>query len=252
MPKLVIVIMFLILAAAATGAVAADVAVLFEEANARYEQRDYTEAVARYETILDEGVESAQLYYNLGNAYFKAGDVGRAVLNYLRAQRLDPADEDIRHNLHFARQFSRVKMEGVQLNPISSFFESIVAPFRLNALAWISSILFILFCTALAVRYALGFQGIWSRLAVVVTLVLVVAAAGLTTYKYRTEYLTRRVVIVAEESPVYNGPTRNADIEFQGAPGLVAEVLAESGDYLNVLFENKRRGWVRRDLVAEV
>ncbi|MDD4918062.1 MAG: tetratricopeptide repeat protein [candidate division Zixibacteria bacterium] len=231
---------------------AAEVAEAFRQANARYEARDFAGAAGAYEDILKSGTASAQLYYNLGNAYFKQGDVGRAVLNYLRAQRLDPRDEDIRHNLEFARQFARVKMEGVELNPISSFFASLVGPVRLNLLAWTSSALFALFCAMLAIRYGLGFRGGWVRLGVVAALVLATAAAGLTTYKYRTEYLTRRVVVVADESPVYNGPTANADVEFQGAPGLVAEVLGESGAYLNVLFENKRRGWVRRDLVAEV
>lgn len=236
----------------AAAAFGADDASEFRRANEAYEQRDYTAAVGLYEGFLSRGVESAEIYYNLGNAYFKQGDVGRAVLNYLRAERLNPADEDIRHNLEFARQFSRVKLEGVQLNPIQSLFESVVAPYRLSTMAWVSSVLFILFCAALAIRFGLGFRGGWVRAGVIATLVLVLAAAGLTTFKYRTEFLTRRVVIIADESPVQNGPSQNAGIEFQGAPGLVAEVLTESGGYYNVLFENKRRGWIRRDLVAEV
>ena len=99
---------------------------------------------------------------------------------------------------------------------------------------------------------ALPIWGGWVKAGLIGALVLVLVAAGLTTFKYRTEFLTRRVVIIADESPVQNGPSQNAGIEFQGAPGLVAEVLSESGGYYSVLFENKRRGWIRRELVAEV
>jgi tetratricopeptide (TPR) repeat protein len=231
---------------------AADFQEEFAQANRFYEQKDYDSAVRLYTSMVEQGAESADVYYNLGNAYFKKGDVGHAVVNYLRAKRLDPSDEDIRHNLEFARQFTRVRMEGVELNPISGFIQSLVEPYRLSTLAWVSSIFFILFCGVLILRYGIGFQGPLVKSGMIAGLVLVLVLAGLTTYKYRTDYLTERVVIVADESPVLNGPTPNADVEFQGAPGLVAEVLTRSGDYYNVLFENKRRGWIRNDLVAEV
>ena len=94
----------------------------FAMANKFYESKDYDSAIRLYESVLKQGTESAALRFNLGNAYFKKGDLGRSVLNYLRAKRLDPTDEDIRHNLEFARQFSQVQMVGVELNPVNSFF----------------------------------------------------------------------------------------------------------------------------------
>ncbi len=251
MRKLILLAALLLVAAA--GAVqAADVKAEFEEGNKFYEQRDFESAIRIYESIVHDGAESATLYYNLGNAYFKSGDIGHAVLNYLRAERLDPSDEDIQHNLDFARRLTRVDMEGVELNPISSFLDSVVRPYRLSLLAWVSSIMFVLLILALAARFGLGFHFTALRIGTIALIVLLCVTAGLTTYKYRTAYLTQRVVIVSEDAPVRNGPTANADIEFQGAPGLVAEIVRRSGDYYDVLFENKRRGWIKRDLVAEV
>ena len=235
-----------------TGSSFAGVSEQFAEANRLYEAREYQSAVQVYESIGRGGTESAVLYYNLGNAYFKSGDIGHAVLNYLRAQRLDPADEDILHNLEFARRLSPVEMEGVQLNPVTSFLESLVRSYRLNTLAWLSSFFFVLFIGVLVVRFGVGLQTTAVRSAIIIGLVLLVASAGLTTFKYRTAYLTQRIVITADDCPVLNGPSPNADVEFRGAPGLVAEVLRQNGEYYNVLFENKRRGWVKRDLVAEV
>ncbi len=224
----------------------------FSLANEYYEQKKYANAIETYQVILESGVESAALYFNLGNAYFKEGDLGHAVLYYLRAKRLDPSDEDIRHNLQFAQQFSSVKMEGVQLNPIQSFFVSLVDPYPLEVLAWLSSGLFILFLVLLVVRYGLGTVGISVRVLTAFSLVLLVGSVGLTTLKYRHDYLTRRAVIITEEAPVQTGPSDQSDLELQGAPGLVVEILDESGDYLNVLFENKRRGWIKRDYLAVV
>ena len=76
---------------------------LMAEANAQYEREEYADAAQQYEALIDSGYEDATLYYNLGNAYFKNGDLGRAVLNYLRAEELSPRDADIRANLEFAR-----------------------------------------------------------------------------------------------------------------------------------------------------
>lgn len=224
----------------------------FTQGNEFYEEKDYESAVRMYRAVLDQGVESAEVHFNLGNAYFKSGDLGRAVASYLRAQRLDPADDDIKANLEFARQFSSVQMEGVRLNPIDAFMESLVGPFRLSFMAWVSTALFVIFLIAVALRWGFSVSTTWIRSLLVVSLVLLVLAAGLTTYKYRHDYVTRRAVVVAEDSPVYTGPSENSDLELQGAPGLIVEILDESGDYYEVLFENRRRGWIAKDLLAIV
>jgi len=224
----------------------------FARANEFYEQKEYDSAVYVYTGIIDQGLESAHLYFNLGNTYFKKGDLGHAILYYLRARRLDPSDEDIVSNLEFAKQFSRVQMEGVQLNPIKSFLASLVGPYHINTLAWVSSVCFVLLFLFLIVRFGLGISNAGVRVAIILALALLVVSVSLTTFKYRNDYLTRRGVIVCEEAPVRTGPSEQSDVELQGAPGLIVEILVESGDYYNVLFENKRRGWVKKVLVAEI
>lgn len=224
----------------------------FDEANLLYQERSYDSAIVLYEAILADHVESAPLYFNLGNAYFKKGDLGRAVLNYLRARRLDPGDSDIEANLAFALGFTRVQMEGVQLNPVSSLMVSAVSNFQLTTLAWLSSLLFICLFVLLSLRFGLGWRGNGLRRWIIAVSLLLVVSAGLTTFKYRHDFLTRWAVLICDECPVYIGPSEDLDIELQGAPGLVVEILDQSGEWYNVLFENKRRGWIRQDLLAEV
>ena len=72
-------------------------------ANQAYEKGEYLQAAAGYEAIVRYGIHNSDLYFNLGNAYFKHGDLGRAILNYRRAHRLAPRDSDILTNLTVAR-----------------------------------------------------------------------------------------------------------------------------------------------------
>jgi tetratricopeptide (TPR) repeat protein len=224
----------------------------FEAGNRHYEHKNYDSAVTAYTQLINDGLESAPLYFNLGNASFRSGDLGHAVLYYLRARRLDPTDPDIAANLDFARRYTSVQMEGVALNPVSSLFESIVAPYRLSALAWLSSGLFFVLFGFLIARYGYAWRGALVKTGIWLSLILLLSASLLTTVKYHNDYLVRRAVILAEESVVYTGPSDLSEKELDGSPGLIMEILSESGDFYNVLFENKRRGWIRKDLVAVV
>lgn len=88
-----------------------------KEAEAAYTKEDYGKAVELYEGLLKSYGESAEIYYNLGNAYYKENKIAPAILNYERALLLDPGDGDIRFNLQLARQKSVDKIE-----PVGDFF----------------------------------------------------------------------------------------------------------------------------------
>lgn len=75
-----------------------------EKANQHYTAGEYQEAAAAYEEILSGNQESAEIYYNLGNAYYKNGEITKAIINYERAKLLSPNDEDILFNLELANQ----------------------------------------------------------------------------------------------------------------------------------------------------
>ena len=88
---------------------------IWNDANTAYVNADYPAATEGYERLLGEGYESAQLYLNLGNAYFKRGMNGRAILNYRKALRLAPGDEDIRYNLSIAEARTQDRIESVHV-----------------------------------------------------------------------------------------------------------------------------------------
>lgn len=86
---------------------------LWEKANAYFTTEEYQQALTIYQQIVQTGEESAKLYFNLGNAYYKTGDVNNAILNFERAKVLAPHDPDIIFNLLIANQFVVTKIEAL-------------------------------------------------------------------------------------------------------------------------------------------
>ena len=86
---------------------------MWDQANTAYINNDFPTAISLYETILSSGRQSGKLYYNLANAYFKEQEIGRAILNYNRALRLNPGNEDIRYNLQVAEKMTKDHIDAV-------------------------------------------------------------------------------------------------------------------------------------------
>ena len=101
--RAVLVLACLLLALPAVPSRAALSDAAFESANKLYEEGKFAEAASAYEKVLQGGQTSAALCFNLGNAFFKSGQIGRAIAAYRQAERLAPRDPDLRANLQFAR-----------------------------------------------------------------------------------------------------------------------------------------------------
>ena len=72
--------------------------------NEAYREGDFEKAIAHYEQLITDGVRNGRVHYNLGNAYFKNEQLGPALLNYYRAEKLMPGDDDIRQNIEMANE----------------------------------------------------------------------------------------------------------------------------------------------------
>ncbi|MDR2652848.1 MAG: tetratricopeptide repeat protein [Prevotellaceae bacterium] len=118
---------------------------MFVWANNLYNERKYEDAVDAYEAILDAGKESSYLYYNLGNAYFKQNVLAAAILNYERAYRLNPSDEDINHNLAIARAQTTDKFDEVPEFFVITIFGKIKSLFAVNTWGIIALLSFAVF-----------------------------------------------------------------------------------------------------------
>ena len=115
--KKLLIISFIVFSAGFSPAQVSRFQGLVQEANQYYADGKYNEAIAAYEEVLAGNYESAALYFNLGNAYFKVNNIPSAIWNYEKALKLDPTDEDIRFNLDLANSRMIDKIE-----PFPEFF----------------------------------------------------------------------------------------------------------------------------------
>ncbi len=114
---------------------------LVKQANQAYADQDFKKAVALYDSVMATGVESAELYYNLGNAWFRLDEIASAVLYYERALQLDPSANRIRHNLNFVKQFQKDDIEQLPVMFYVRWWHSLTRLFSVRGWAIASIIL---------------------------------------------------------------------------------------------------------------
>jgi len=126
---------------------------LLKMASVYYSKGSYSSAVELYEKILAQFGESDKLYYNLGNAYYKANSLAPAILNYERALRLNPGDRDIRFNLEMCQARIVDKINPLGMFLITRWYRSLGSNFGSNTWASISLFFFVLFVFCLFIYF---------------------------------------------------------------------------------------------------
>ena len=111
---------------------------LFNNAVAAYKGNDFEKAIVLNESLIDKGCKTATIYFNLGNAYFKNGNIGKAMLNDERAERLGPNDEDIQHNITFARLKTIDKVDPTKSFGAQAVLKNTLSVLSSTSWCWIS------------------------------------------------------------------------------------------------------------------
>jgi len=222
----------------------------FDEGNRRYQEGDYDGAVELYERILESGLESGELHYNLGNAWFRLGELGPAILHYERARRSMPRDDDLAANLELARSLTVDRV-----TPLPGFWLFRVARWWIDllsrpALLGVVTLAWLVMMGALVVA-VIG-RGdsllIWSRGAA--------AVAGIATLVFGLSLVARELdagrpdeaIIMAGEAAVHSAPTDDDELLiFTVHEGTKVRVERRSDAWVEVVLEDGKVGWVRSD-----
>ncbi len=223
----------------------------FEKGNEHYANGEYRQAITEYERVLQADYHSGELYFNLGNAYFREGMLGYAIKNFIRARRLDPRDDDIISNLEFARQFAIDKIEVTEetifFQYVNRFFDS----FNLNEISWLTGICFVLLIAAII----LGRLYRLISIPVPVLVILIVffsSTALLTGVKLDRDVLTHTGVVISDQAEVKNGPGEEYNNQFTAHAGLIFKIEREESGYYLVNFENRLKGWIKISAADEI
>jgi tetratricopeptide (TPR) repeat protein len=217
----------------------------FDSANKLYEQGKFADAASAYEKLLQTGQASASLYFNLGNAFFKARQIGRALAAYHQAEQFAPRDPDVRANLQFARN----QIQGPTLTP--DLWHRWLGKLSLNewtGLAVVALWLWLLLLTAVQWRPALT-QALRNYI-IACGLGAVLLGGGLAAALYENRFARAAVVIVGE-AEVRHAPLDESPTAFTVRDGAELRILDRKDEWLQVSTDPRRIGWLRRQQVLQ-
>lgn len=222
---------------------------VFVRANTAYEAGEYSRAAELYRALIGRGVGGGALFYNLGNAYLRTGELGQAVAAYRQAQALTPRSSDLAANLAFARQSAKDALPPPEPSKIAStlFFWH----YRLSRheLAWVAVLANALLWLALCLRLLRGrTEGLtWAAWAC--GLVLVAAGSSLAV---RSASPTQVAVIVPAEVEVKSSTDAKALTRFKLHAGSELRLEGRAGDWLRIELPDGEPGWIQHTDAAVV
>ena len=252
--KFLLSVLFVSAALLPVVAPASDLSSTFDAANRLYEQGKFAEAASTYEKLAQSSPASATLYFNLGNAWFKAGQLGRAIAAWRLAERLEPRDPSLRFNLAFVRK----KVTGSE-TPAGSLWNRALKALTVNEWTGLASAGLWVWFLLLAAR---EWRPAWRRALSGYTATVGIAAAlliGCLAAAANQQFGVASAVVAVPEAIVRIGPLEEAQpTKFQFRDGneltvLDQKELAVSGQsqlWLYVRDAAGRSGWLKSDQVV--
>lgn len=229
---------------------------LFRRANSAYEEGKFEESIRLYQELASaRNVSHPELFYNMGNAYYRTGRFGPAIYCYEKALKLDPGLSDAEYNLKVARSQAQAqvkdKLMGAVRDPI---WERAVTAFKPDTL----TILFLLFwylSAALAISLFYLGRNVWRVLAITaLSLLSVVAlASGLMLfYRAHLDKTRSHGIVLPAAAKVLEGPRENAAKAFMVHAGLKVHIMESDMEWYRIRLSNGDEGWIKRSLVGRL
>ena len=213
-------------------------------ANDLYASNNYQQAADSYESLREKGFNNGHMYYNLGNTYIRLGKTGPAILNYIRAQKLIPRDENLQANLNFAIQQTRDKISPPPPDTLATLFfwvndlslnENINFAFAINMAFW------------LILTASFYFRTDFLRLArnsISFLLLLAFVSIGV---KLHLESNSKTGVVLATTVSVKSGLDASNITLFELHEGAVVNITDERQGWIEVQLDSRQKGWIPKD-----
>ncbi len=222
---------------------------LFAKGNDYYLKGNYEETINIFESIVEKGFEGKSLYYNLGNAYFRVGKLGLAILYYEKAKKLAPSDEDINYNLAFADSKIVDKIETLPRFFIFDWWENLLALLSVSGWTYLSYFFYLLTLISIACYYfarSLKTQRI-SFYGGIAVLFLLVISTLLLVVNYNREVNVRYAVITNQEAVTKFSPDQNSKDAFIVHEGLKVKAEDTLNDWTKIKLIDGKVGWVKNN-----
>ncbi|QWR76421.1 tetratricopeptide repeat protein [Candidatus Magnetomonas plexicatena] len=237
---LIIALTVLVLPQMATADSAGEV---FKHASEFYVSGNYDAALKQYETLIKEGYESGNLYYNIGNCYIKKNNIGFAILYYEKAKRLIPSDADLRANSEYASSLIKNRQSGSK-NIESWIYRRIERVFDIFTTNGLTMLLLLQYVLMTAVLIS----SIYSEKIKRYAMPIVLSAALLfllSSYVFYERVSVKEAVVLAERADVRYEPFDKATVFFTMYEGMTADVVDLNNEWYKIKRADGKTGWVR-------
>jgi tetratricopeptide (TPR) repeat protein len=225
-----------------------------DSANAAYARGDYEKAAALYENLLASGAEAPALYYNLGNAYFRLNKLGKAILNYEKAKKLAPGDEDINYNLELAGNRVKDKIEPMP----QLFIDEWKNDFRdlFTETGWsVMCILFVAAMLAMAGLFVAGRSkavrraGFWAGIAL---LVMSITSFTMARAQHHRSMKATDAIVTVPSITVKGSPSESGTKLFIIHEGTKVHIEDTEGEWVEVKIANGNVGWLPASSITSI
>jgi len=221
----------------------------FGEGNVAYNEGDYEQALTFYNQVVEAGYESADLYYNMGNTYYKMKQYPMSILYYEKALKLNPGDEDIRTNLEIANLAVVDKINVIPQSFIERWWNGVKTSFSADGWAWVSIVLFVLFLLCLFAflmsrRTGLRKAGFFAGLVLLLCLVFSVVFA---VEKYQDLKHQDEAIVMTPTITVKSSPTDTSVDLFVLHEGTKVRILESTNGWNKIKIADGSVGWLQEE-----
>lgn len=247
---LILPVLLLTLWLSAQNQAAADI----QQAENSYREGKYAQAAEEYNKVLLRGFESSDLYYNLGNCFYKLGDNTKAILNYERALLLKPGDSDTRYNLKIAQKAIVDKIEVLPELFLLRWYKAMTSVFSADQWAYASITLFILFLAMVALFFYSS--SVWAKKTGFFggcCVLLFTVFSILFAVKQNEKVKNRDYAILVTPSVTVKGaPDTSGTSLFVVHEGLKVQVIGMVGDWYNIRLADGNEGWIQKSDLEKI
>ena len=216
---------------------------MFEQANARYQAGMYQEAIDLYLQVIANGKVSGEVYFNLGNAYYKSGDIGRAILYYERAKPFLEGDEALDQNIRLARLRTVDEIEPLPRLFLIEWWDALLYLLSLETLAWITYGFYLLVVILLVLNIV--WHGRWKRPVWIAIWVFVPVIVIFISRVYQFE-TSRFGIILETKVSVMNEPNISGQEIFILHEGTKVRINRSVDNWDEISIPDGKTGWIEQ------
>jgi Tetratricopeptide repeat len=226
----------------------------FEKGNDLYQKGKYEDAITSYEGVIKSGQQSAELYFNIGNCYYKLNKVAPAIYNFEKALLLDPNDTEIQNNLAFAQKMAIDEIVAVPKVGFQKILQDFISVYQYDTWAWLAvvfSFFFIVFFIGYYFSRTTSLKRIFFTGMILVLLFTTVSVLAAFFEKNTTEN-ERPAIVFAEVTSVKSEPKSTAQDAFVLHAGAKVYVLESLNNYKKIQLLDLKEGWIQKSDIKEI